>query len=168
MGGISRSAGDAWPTLTQLVHLVYASLAVPQFNEHEIPALLEQSRKANAGRELTGLLLYIEGSFFQVLEGNPDAIDAVYGRIARDPRHTRVTSIIREPIAQRSFSEWTMGFSAVDTVEAGQLVGENDFFKSASCVTRLDGGRAKKLLSAFRAGRWRMERTGAHPAMVRR
>jgi hypothetical protein len=154
--------------LNHLIHFVYASLAVPQFNEHEIPALLEQSRTANAGSDLTGLLLYIEGSFFQVLEGKPDAVDEVYARIARDPRHTRVTSIIREPIAQRSFSEWTMGFSAVDTAEAGQLVGENDFFKSASCVTRLDGGRAKKLLSAFRAGRWRMERTGTHPAMSRR
>jgi Sensors of blue-light using FAD len=94
-------------------------------------------------------------------------VDEIYGRILRDPRHTRVTLVIREPIAGRSFSEWTMGYSTVDPLEAGKLIGENDFFKSASCVTQMDGGRAKKLLSAFRAGRWRLERTGTHRAIGR-
>jgi hypothetical protein len=60
-----------------------------------------------------------------------------------------------------------MGFSTVDPLEAGKLIGENDFFKSASCIAQMDGGRAKKLLSAFRAGRWRMERTGTHRAIGR-
>jgi Sensors of blue-light using FAD len=111
------------------------------------------------------MLLYIEGGFFQVLEGDDAAVDDVYARISRDPRHSKVTLIIREPIAARDFDEWTMGFSTVDPLEAGQLIGENDFFKSASCFTRLDSGRARKLLAAFRTGRWRHQRTGTYRAV---
>ena len=53
-----------------------------------------------------------------------------------------------------------MGFSVVDRLDAGQVIGENDFFGKASCIDNLDAGRAKKLLAAFRNGRWRLERTG--------
>jgi hypothetical protein len=153
--------------LTQLTNCIYASLAAPEFKEYDIPELLEKARIANAQRGLTGMLLYITGSFFQVLEGEPAVVDDVYSRILRDPRHSRVSLVIREPIAARSFSEWTMGFSTVDALDAGKLIGENDFFKSASCVAQMDGGRAKKLLSAFRAGRWRMEGTGTHRVIGR-
>lgn len=151
--------------MTQLIRCIYASLAAPSFKEDELPLLLERARHANAGQSLTGMLLYIEGSFFQVLEGEAEAVDAVYTRIIRDPRHTRVTLIIREPIAQRDFSEWTMGFSVVDRLDAGELIGENDFFTKASCIDDLDAGRAKKLLAAFRNGRWRLERTGVQPVV---
>jgi Sensors of blue-light using FAD len=151
--------------VTQLIRCIYASLAAPSFKEDELPLLLERARHANAGQSLTGMLLYIEGSFFQVLEGEAEAVDAVYTRIIRDPRHTRVTLIIREPIAQRDFSEWTMGFSVVDRLDAGELIGENDFFTKASCIDDLDAGRAKKLLAAFRNGRWRLERTGVQPVV---
>jgi hypothetical protein len=151
--------------VTQLIHCIYASTAASIFKESDIPALLEHARTANAEGALTGMLLYIEGGFFQVLEGDDTVVDEVYGRIKRDPRHSKVTLIIQEPIAVRDFSDWTMGFCTVDSLEAGQLIGENDFFKSASCVTRLDGGRAKKLLAAFRTGRWRHQRTGTHRAV---
>jgi len=151
--------------VTQLIHCIYASTAAAIFKESDIPALLDHARAANTERDLTGMLLYIDGGFFQVLEGDDAVVDEVYGRIERDPRHTKITLIIREPIAARDFGEWTMGFRTVDPREAGKLIGENDFFKSASCVTQLDSGRAKKLLAAFRTGRWRHQRTGTHRAI---
>ena len=100
--------------MTQLIHCIYASTAESTFSESDIPALLTQARTANAERAITGMLLYIDGGFFQVLEGDLDAIDEVYRRILRDPRHSRITLIIREPIAARAFSEWTMGFCTID------------------------------------------------------
>jgi hypothetical protein len=147
-------------SVTPLIRCIYASLAASSFKEDELPVLLERARHANAGQSVTGMLLYIEGSFFQVLEGEAEAVDAVYTRIMRDPRHTQVTLIIREPIAQRDFSEWTMGFCVVDRLHAGELIGENDFFTKASCIDNVDAGRAKKLLAAFRKGRWRLAGTG--------
>ena len=151
--------------MPQLIHCIYASTSASSFKESDIPALLDHARTANARRGLTGMLLYIEGGFFQVLEGDDAVVDEVYGRIERDPRHCKITSIIREPIAARDFGEWTMGFSTVDPLEAGELIGENDFFKSASYVKKLNGGRVKKLLAAFSKGRWRHQRTGTFRAL---
>jgi hypothetical protein len=148
--------------MKSLTHLIYSSAATSGFEEHQIPRLLEHAQAANAALDVTGMLLYIDGSFFQVLEGDPHVVDEIYLKIKGDPRHARVTLIIQEPIFERSFGEWTMGFAAIGRKEAGKLIGENDFFASASCVADLTSGRAIKLLSAFRTGRWRTEHTGVH------
>ena len=148
--------------MNELIHCIYSSAATIEFAEYEIPQLLEKTRAANAARGISGMLLYIEGSFFQVLEGASATVDALYQTISADPRHKHVTLIIREPITQRSFGEWTMGFATVGRLEAGGLLGENDFFAQASCFENLNPNRAKKLLAAFRRGRWRAEHTGQY------
>ena len=59
-----------------------------------------------------------------------------------------------------------MGFSQVSRKDLALISGTNDFFSGASCFLSLDSGRAKKLLSAFREGRWRKTLTGAGTAAV--
>jgi hypothetical protein len=149
------------------MHCIYSSRASAVIRDAEVQALLASARRNNAAQGITGMLLFIEGSFFQVLEGSEDAVDRIYEVIARDPRHDRVTQIIREPIAQRSFAEWSMGFEALGREDAQRLVGANDFFGSAACLERINPGRARKLLVAFGAGRWRTEHTGMHRAHAR-
>jgi len=153
--------------MTSLGHIIYCSAASAEFDEAAIASVLEQSRASNGVRGITGMLLYVQRCFFQVLEGDPAVINPVYDRIQLDPRHYRITRIIAEPIAQRSFGEWTMGFSTLAATQAGSLLGENDFFSSAACLTEMNEGRAKKLLSAFQHGRWHSEATGEHRKSVR-
>jgi hypothetical protein len=150
-----------------LIRCVYASKATSTFHESMIPAVLERSRANNAASGITGMLLYMEGNFFQVLEGPEAAVDAVFGRIGRDDRHGRVTRIIREPIARRDFSDWTMGFQTLEVADLGELLGENDFFDARSCVEQLNRGRARKLLEAFAKGRWNAASTGIHRVHAR-
>lgn len=150
-----------------LIHCIYASSATLALQEQELSRLLEHARRKNSELGITGMLLYIEGSLFQVLEGGADAVDAVYATIEQDTRHTRVTQIIREPIPRRSFEDWSMGYASLGREEAARIVGANDFFATASCLERISAGRAKKLLVAFGAGRWRMEQTGVHRAHAR-
>jgi hypothetical protein len=148
----------------KLIHCIYTSKASPSFEDHAIPRLLEAARSNNAMRGITGMLLYVEGNFFQVLEGNEAAVTQVFDRIRADSRHVRVTQIICEPLFERAFSEWTMGFSNVALIELKSHIGENDFFTDATCLEQLGPGRARKLLNAFRQGRWRADETGAHRA----
>jgi hypothetical protein len=150
-----------------LIHCIYASRASVTLSETGIESLLDSARRHNLAQDVTGMLLFIEGSFFQVLEGDAAVVDKIYEVIARDSRHDRVTQIIREPIARRSFAEWSMGFAKVACADAQELVGENDFFGSAECIGRINPGRARKLLVAFGAGRWRAEHTGMHRAHAR-
>jgi hypothetical protein len=148
------------------MHCIYASVATRHFETAELAALLQAARKHNDAAGLTGMLLYTEETFFQVLEGIPDAVDALYVRIERDQRHRQVTKIVAEAIPSRSFAKWTMGFSQVSRKELALISGTNDFFSGSSCFLDLDSGRAKKLLSAFREGRWRKTLAGATAAAV--
>ncbi len=149
-----------------LMHCIYASAATRHFETAELTALLQAARKHNDGAGLTGMLLYTEGSFFQVLEGVPDAVEALYARIELDKRNDQVTKILTEAIPDRSFADWTMGLSQVSRNELALIAGTNDFFCGSSCFLDLDPGRAKKLLSAFREGRWRKALAGAQTVAV--
>lgn len=138
-----------------LIHCIYASTASRAFAPRELAELLARARHGNAARDVSGILLHIGGNFFQVLEGEAATVDALFELIRHDPRHTRVTAIVREPIARRAFADWSMGFAEMTASDFDDATGLNDFFASGSCLDQLNPGRAKKLLTAFAAGRWR-------------
>src|ERR1017187_7280709 len=123
-------------------HLIYASVATAEFRAPQLAELLEKARAANELVGLTGMLLHsdADGSFFQVLEGEPEAIDQLLNKRRADKRHSHLTIIIREPIAKRAFKEWTMGFASVSPEKLRKIPGLNDFFREGSCFTEI--GRA--------------------------
>jgi EAL domain-containing protein (putative c-di-GMP-specific phosphodiesterase class I) len=141
--------------MAQLIQLIYCSAARHSFSSEELQQLLARARKNNAQLGLTGMLLYTDGSFFQVLEGEPATVDRMFEKISSDARHARVTVIIRETIPTRSFEEWTMGYASLSPEEAGSIIGAVDFFRDGASFDQLGPGRAKKLLEAFKEGRWR-------------
>ncbi|MFM2052172.1 MAG: hypothetical protein RL456_209 [Pseudomonadota bacterium] len=137
-----------------LVHCIYASTASAAFDQHQLLDLLAVARRRNAALGITGVLLHDRGHFFQVLEGEPGAVDALYARIAADPRHASVVQIIHEPIVRRSFAQWSMGFAQVSGAELADIEGLNDFFGAGHLLAQIDHGRARKLVQAFGSGRW--------------
>lgn len=144
----------------KLTHLIYTSAAVPGLDTAELKTILQLARRNNAQRAVTGMLLYIAGSFFQVLEGDETTLTELFAIIAADRRHRNATKIIHEPIAQRAFGDWTMGFSALEPSELSGIEGFNDFFQEGGSLANLQSGRAKKLLSAFAQNRWRARLEG--------
>jgi hypothetical protein len=140
---------------SDLILVAYASAACAPFLGEALGNLLIGARRNNARRQLTGMLLYHQDSFFQVLEGPRAAVTGVYDQISADPRHTKIIKLIEEDIEQRSFADWTMGLGRVERDELGAIPGLNDFFRQGSCYWELEEGRARSLLGAFRDGRWR-------------
>jgi hypothetical protein len=153
--------GTAWDgrCVSSLTHCIYASRPSDTFRDYQLPELLAQARAANEIHGITGMLLYIDETFFQVLEGEEHAVIEVYNNIQRDPRHFQVTKIIQEPIARRSFADWSLDFETLHPLDADTMIGATDFFSGPSCIGKMDRGRAKKILAAFQNGRWRMNRT---------
>lgn len=153
--------------MSDLIHLIYNSAAIGDFADENLESLLSQARKQNASLNVTGMLLYVDGCFFQILEGPKNTVDWLFGKISADPRHGRITTIIHEPIARRAFSEWTMGFNRMSRQEIGHIDGFNDFFATGRVLTDIDPGRARKLLTAFKQGRWRVKLSGrvSRPAL---
>ncbi len=90
--------------------VVYTSVAARPFTDDELDALLQQARARNAALGITGMLSYRDGSFVQFLEGPEPRLAELMADISADARHTDVRVLIDEPIAQRQFSSWTMGY----------------------------------------------------------
>ena len=138
-----------------LVLCIYCSAAAKDFTPDDLARLLTQCRENNAQKGLTGMLVYSDNTFFQVLEGDRPVVEALLQKLASDPRHGRITKLIVESIEQRSFNEWTMGYARVGRRELADIPGLNDFFSQGRSLLELDDGRAKKLLGAFKDGAWR-------------
>lgn len=91
--------------------IAYISSAVRPFTPEGIEALLRAARERNQKSGVTGLLLYCDGNFMQLLEGPESAVRGTYARIGRDMRHHQVIKLVEEPVPERSFSEWSMAYN---------------------------------------------------------
>jgi len=98
-------------TKNALHRLFYRSRQTPAMAadlDYVVQQIIGVAIRRNRGVGLTGLLLTIQGSFVQVLEGNVDEVRATYARISLDPRHHDLHIISQGPAAQRLFGEWNM------------------------------------------------------------
>jgi hypothetical protein len=138
-----------------LIHTIYASSSVINFDKDALNKLLHSARRNNAGLNITGMLLYQNDSFFQVLEGETETVEPLFDKISLDSRHNKIIKIIKEPIEKRSFAEWTMGYSKVTRNDLAKIDGLNDFFMQKQPFWEMEADRAHKLLQAFKDGRWR-------------
>ena len=105
-----------------LVQCLYASRATTALTESHIDSILEQSRSNNPMLGLTGILCFTDDVFIQVLEGGRDEVCELFNNIIRDNRHSDVTILAFEEIAQRRFSNWTMGKVDISKVNPGLLL----------------------------------------------
>jgi FAD-dependent sensor of blue light len=138
-----------------VIQLIYRSAARVAFNERQLSQLLSQARDNNLQRGLTGMLLYDEGSFLQVLEGESEHLLALYTRILLDPRHVDIAKLLEREIQERQFGAWQMGF--VSAARLGVTIpGYSDFLKN-SALTAAPGNQALRVLSQFREGRFRSQ-----------
>jgi hypothetical protein len=101
------------------------------------------------------MLLCVESSFFQILEGEAEVLGPLYRTIAADPRHRALVKLIEEPIEKRSFANWSMGYADLSRADLAAVPGLNDFFQQRTTLGELEPGRARSLLDAFREGKWR-------------
>ncbi len=92
-----------------LVRLLYASRSSEPLNAETIDAILSASRAKNVAQGITGLLCHSGDIFMQVLEGGREAVNALYLKLAQDPRHHDVVLLHYEEITERRFAGWTMG-----------------------------------------------------------
>jgi hypothetical protein len=113
-----------------MYYLVYLSAAAPHFEEKDLKDILIKSRENNQKLGITGILLFHEGNFIQVLEGERKDIELVYKKINNDLRHKSIIKILEEPIEQRNFPQWSMGYKTLSTDEVRTLTGYDSLSKT--------------------------------------
>ena len=90
--------------------LAYASVSNIAADSPEMVEIARTSLARNPALGLTGALYFDGRQFYQVLEGDETAVQGLYARIRRDPRHTGVQTLWDGPIDRRRFGSWAMKF----------------------------------------------------------
>lgn len=124
--------------------IVYVSAATRPMSEDELDALLTQAREKNARLGITGILLYHDGNFMQMLQGPQDAVRALYAAIEVDPRHHMVITLVDESGLPREFADWAMACGRLDAQEWKSLMS-----KLSPDGSALKDGSVASILRAF-------------------
>jgi Sensors of blue-light using FAD len=62
----------------------------------------------NKAQAITGVLIYKDGIFYQLLEGDFSGVTGVFNKIILDKRHDTIELITFSEIRERNFSAWHM------------------------------------------------------------
>lgn len=132
--------------------LVYVSSATLQFSGEDLRALLATCRENNAELGVTGMLLYKDGNFMQVIEGDEEAVRGLYARIEADPRHGGEITLQQGFTERRQFPDWSMGFRDLNAPEERSTSGYSEFLNAPLTGREFSGdpSRAQKLLLTFK------------------
>lgn len=114
----------------ELSNLVYVSSAIREMSDDDLLEILNTAREFNKAQNISGLLLYREGFFIQVLEGDYANVQALFEQISKDSRHYNVIKLYHEAIEQRKFGQWEMGFMSPDAMKLKELEGFSGFMDS--------------------------------------
>lgn len=113
-----------------MYQIIYLSTAVGPMNDVALSNLLAHSRDKNKALGITGLLLYFEGNFMQLLEGTKRDIKSLYNEIRADERHKNIVTVVEEEVADRLFPEWHMAFKSTSMGEIRKMPAYKDITES--------------------------------------
>ena len=101
-----------------LRQVVYISSATQHFSPEALEELLARARANNERNGITGILLYHDLSFLQIIEGTRDDVERLLVRIKRDPSHSSMRIVQDESIPERDFKSWAMACRLATSEEA--------------------------------------------------
>ncbi|MFN9719012.1 MAG: BLUF domain-containing protein [Planctomycetota bacterium] len=139
-----------------MLQMIYTSAATKKFSQAELKELLQKARANNVANQITGMLLYEDGTFLQVLEGDDEVVQKTYERIANDPRHNKILLIARFEVEHRTFTDWEMGFFDASGGQLLELPGYTNFLnkKTVELEEVEEGDKAREVLINFKQGAW--------------
>lgn len=136
-----------------MLQLVYCSIATRRPSTPELEALLTRSRDANLRHGITGMLVYEDGVYLQVIEGPTEGIMRLKANIEADPRHHSFRQLHYADIAAREFGDWAMAFAAPGT-NLATVEGFIDITQE-TMGGGLSTSKARQMLGMFHDGTFR-------------
>ncbi len=120
--------------------VVYRSRALIS-SQKDLKALVDQSRTNNVLKNITGVMLYYDTTFFQVLEGDEQAVQNLLAKITKDPRHTMMDIVFTRNSHRRVFLDWSMEMIDLSPEEFDKIL----------CALSDYGPPAQRVMSAMQA-----------------
>lgn len=132
--------------------LIYTSMAQSLLKEDMLEGILNSARKNNSAAGISGLLIYHDGCFFQVLEGDEKQVQQTYQRIKRDHRHSGCIVLADEAVPSRLFGSWKMAyqpFREMGMYERRQFIDLKALAGDVSAGALKDHPKTQAILMAF-------------------
>ncbi|MGI9259487.1 MAG: BLUF domain-containing protein [Gammaproteobacteria bacterium] len=138
-----------------IFQLIFVSPAVSPMNSDDLLDLLHQSKARNERKQITGMLLYKNGHFMQVLEGQEEDVRTVFDEIKRDMRHKSVDILRSGYVITRHFPNWAMSFTDLDhldNLDISETPGFSTFLETDSTPDYFSGQSTEShaMLLAFK------------------
>lgn len=90
--------------------IIYASESSTPMQWDDLEDILEHARICNAAEGITGALVYADGVFLQILEGDRVKVQALMIKIMQDLRHETVTVLRECEMPCALFGSWQMAY----------------------------------------------------------
>jgi hypothetical protein len=88
---------------------VYCSRAAEGIDGEAVDRIIERSQRRNVDRQITGVLVFGSGVFFQWIEGPPAEVATLVANLHDDPRHYDVVVLDRSmEKRERLYPNWEM------------------------------------------------------------
>ena len=109
-----------------MIQITYISSETRPILKDDLDDILSKSRKNNIDLGITGMLLYGNKTFIQILEGEEKSVNDLLRKIKKDPRHRDFKLVAKKEVNQRKYSEWSMGFKEVSGEDFKSIKGANN------------------------------------------
>jgi len=106
-----------------LYQVIYSSKAARPMASQDLEQILVDARAGNEARDVTGALVYSDGVFLQILEGERGEVDDLIRSIREDTRHDSFKVFYRAEVPARAFSSWRMAYLSPDAEEMSRWAG---------------------------------------------
>jgi len=96
--------------------MVYVSTPVEEVDSDVLESILGTAHINNTEHDLTGMLVFDEQHYLQVIEGRRAEVSQLLGNLYKDSRHKDLLVLGFDCISQRQFPDWSMQFVPVADV----------------------------------------------------
>lgn len=107
--------------------IAYISRASDDLSTVQIEEILQYAMRKNSDNDINGILLYKDGNFLQVLEGEKSLIMGLYQKIIEDDRHDNILVLFEEESNEPIFQEYKSKFNLITS--SIELIGFKEYLK---------------------------------------
>ena len=132
-----------------MFYLIYVSHAADGLKSSDLHDILNKAHEVNANLGITGLLLYKNKRFMQLIEGQEDTVRGLYQKILQDPRHRDLIVLQEDTEPERQFPEWSMAFRNLNTLPSADKL-ESGEIEFADDALERHSNKATQLLHLFK------------------
>src|ERR1700761_1345996 len=96
-------------------YIIYISSTTRLMTEAELNNILTENYENNRAANITGMMIYIDGTFIHLIEGSEEAVIRSYEKIQNEGYHRNIIKLSEDKLVKPNFHNWSMAFAGGNT-----------------------------------------------------